>query len=219
MSIYTPSYVYKITNKITNQFYIGYRSRNQKLKRQPIDDLWVKYFTSSFHVKNIIKEFGVESFNCEILFLHEDSLVCWAYEQILIKQFWGNNLLINRKYHDPNSNIESIRKIGFHSSESKLKMSIVGKGRKKSEEHKRNISIANTGNIASPSKRKKLSEFHKGKSPSNLGKSPPKYPCIHCGKIVSNANLSKWHGNNCKLINPDKHNKNCEHIKNLASSK
>jgi hypothetical protein len=211
------AYVYKIINTITNEFYIGYRYRNQKLNRKPEDDLWIKYFTSSNRIKSDIKIYGKNNFKTEVLFTNVDSLECWKHEQILIKENWKNDLLINRKYHDPNSNVEHYRRNNFFTEETKNKMSIAGKGRPKSEEHKKKISIANTGNIGSEQKRKKISEARKGKPASNKGVSPSKFLCQHCNKLASRANLNKWHNDNCKSINPKLHEKNIEHIKNLAN--
>jgi hypothetical protein len=163
MSTYIPSYVYKITNTITGEFYFGYRYGNIKLKLQPIDDLWVKYFTSSKTIKKIIKEYGVDAFETKILFEHEDSLVCWTYEQLIIRENWNNTLILNNKYHEPDSDTEVIRRTNFASDEAREKMSKAGKGRTKSEAHKQKIAIANTGNIGSHQKREKLSAANTNK--------------------------------------------------------
>lgn len=196
----TNAYVYKITNILTGEFYIGYRCSNQRKNIRPTDDLWVKYFTSSNRVKDDIKKYGANSFTTEILFEHQDSIECWKREQILIKENWGSVGLLNGKYHDPESNVEVRRRVGLLSESSRTKMSIAGKGRPKSEEHKRKIAIANTGQVASDQKRKKISDAMKGRPAHNKGISPPKYTCPHCGKIASFANLQKWHNDNCKSI-------------------
>ena len=114
--------------------------------------------------------------------------------------FWG-------KKHN-HITIEKLREINTGkklSNETRQKMSASGKGRSKSEEHKRKIALANTGNIGSAQKRAKISAARKGKSPSNKGVTPPKYSCPHCKSIVSMANLNRWHGNFCKLIDPKGH--------------
>lgn len=209
------AYVYKVTNKIDNTFYFGYRYRNQTLKRKPIDDLWIEYFTSSNKIKNEILKHGKNNFTAEIIFESLDSIECWKREQSIIKQHWGNNLLLNSKYHDPDTNIEHYRRVNFLSDETKMKMSKASKGKPKSLEHREKIAKSNTGKIASAQKRQKLSEAHKGRPAHNKGKSPPKLECIHCKKIVSNANLNKWHNDNCKVINPDKHYENAFLIRNL----
>lgn len=211
----TNAYVYKVTNRVTGEFYVGYRYRNQKLKTTPKQDLWINYFTSSNRIKEDVKKYGKESFMSEILFEHQDSLECWKQEQIIIKDHWDMPNIINGKYHDPNSNVEIYRRINVLSEETRKKMSFSGKGRPKSEEHKRKIAEANTGNIASDQKRKKLSEYRKGRLPANKGISPPKHQCPHCLKLASTANLNKWHNDRCKTINPEKFNEVAKQITNL----
>ena len=161
--IFINAYVYKITNIITGEFYHGYRYKNIKLNRLPKDDIWVKYFTSSDNIKTKIAEHGIDSFIVEIVFEHEDSLVCWTYEQLLIRDNWSNPLRLNGKYHDPNSDVEVIRRIGILTDETRQKMSKSSKGRPKSESHKQNIAAANTGNVGSDQKCKKLSVAGIGK--------------------------------------------------------
>ena len=56
------AYVYTITNKLTGEFYHGYRYRNQTLGIVPKDDLWITYFTSSNRIKNDIKKYGKTAF-------------------------------------------------------------------------------------------------------------------------------------------------------------
>ena len=198
------AYVYKVTNKITSEFYYGYRYKNQTLGITPEYDLWIIYFTSSIRIKKDIEKYGKESFTTEIIYKNIDSVKCWQQEQITIKQDWGNPLLLNGKYHDPNSNVELFRRVNILTEKTRTKMSIAGKGRLKSEDHKKKIAIANTGNVGSAQKRAKLSVYRKGKS-TNKGISPPKYICEHCNANVSNGNLKRWHGDNCKSIDPKGH--------------
>lgn len=212
----TNAYVYKITNKITNEFYIGYRYKNQVLNIDPENDLWINYFTSSTKIKSEIQKHGTDSFYTEILFTDIDSLLCWKQEQILIKDNWDNPLLLNGKYHDPESNVEIFRRTMLLSDESRLKMSVAGKGRPKSAEHRKKIAIANTGKPQSVEKCRKISEARKGK-PTNKGVSPPKYQCPNCSKMISRSNYTRWHGDMCKTLNPEQHEKNIQQIKNLAN--
>lgn len=39
--------------------------------------------------------------------------------------------------------------------------------------------------------------------------------CENCQKIVSDINYTRWHGINCKLINPEKHEQNTYQIRHL----
>ena len=155
--IFITPYVYKITNTITSEFYYGYRYKNVELCRLPKNDIWLKYFTSSKTVKNQLLNYGIDAFTVEIIFQHADSLVCWTYEQIKIKDNWQDPLLLNGKYHDPNSNFEFVRRKNICTDIARQKMSDAGKGRAKSVSHKQKIAIANTGNVGSEQKRKRIS--------------------------------------------------------------
>lgn len=49
-------------------------------------------------------------------------------------------------------------------------------------------------------------------------RAPPKVGtkiCEHCNKTISSGNYSRWHGTNCKLINPAAHIENTKQIRNL----
>ena len=199
------AYVYKITNTVTGEFYYGYRYKNQKLGISPEEDLWINYFTSSIRIKKDIEKYGAAVFTSIIVFRNQDSLECWKTEQQLIKESWGEPLLLNGKYHDADSMVEVYRRAGIFSDKTRAKMSAAGKGKPKSEDHKKKIALANTGKKGSTQKSKKISIARIGKPPSNKGISPPKDRCPHCGKIASMANLIKWHGNKCKVVDPEGH--------------
>jgi hypothetical protein len=57
-------------------------------------------------------------------------------------------------------------------------------------EHIWKISEGNLGKTRSEELKKRLSE---------LAILRPKIKCQHCGKEAQVANLSRWHGDNCKL--------------------
>jgi hypothetical protein len=65
MTIYKP-YTYLIHHIPTNTFYYGVRWENVRLKRTPEEDFWIYYFTRSKKVKQLIAEYGKESFEFEI---------------------------------------------------------------------------------------------------------------------------------------------------------
>lgn len=86
-------YVYKITDKKTNKFYIGARCS----KITPDSDLGIKYFSSSKIVKSLISINGVDNFIFEII---NNTFTSWKeaydYEQSIIFSFWGNPQLLNK---------------------------------------------------------------------------------------------------------------------------
>jgi len=121
-------------------------------------------------------------------------------EQRCIAEHKNDTLLINNRWHDPESGVEHYRRTGHQSEKTKLKMSKAAKGRTKTDEHKRKISLAHTGRIRGEHERLAISLAMKGKPARNKGKSPPKYNCSICNKLASKANINKWHEGNCKLL-------------------
>jgi hypothetical protein len=83
-------YVYIVRNRNTGKFYIGMRSVNKAIAEQ---DLGVHYFTSSKHVKNNFSEY-----DSEIVAYFVDQISAFEFENELIKEYWGNPLLLNRHY-------------------------------------------------------------------------------------------------------------------------
>ena len=79
------SYSYMVRNKITGQYYYGFRSKNVSENRFANDDLWVHYFTSSKKVATLVGLYGAESFTAEILRTHNDPDQSYWYEQQMIK--------------------------------------------------------------------------------------------------------------------------------------
>jgi len=83
-------YVYIMKHRTTGKFYIGMRSANTVVAEQ---DLGICYFTSSKHVKNNFSEY-----DSEILAYFVDQISAFEFENNLIKEYWGNPLLLNRHY-------------------------------------------------------------------------------------------------------------------------
>jgi len=156
------AYVYICTHVKTRQFYIGYREKNVRLNRTSDIDLPL-YRTSSNYVNPIFDEFEwqivAEFFNGE-----------WAYEfeQILIKENWGNPLLINKYYRTGEDKKFSSggRKV---SEETRKKQSKAKQGRIISEEHRQKISEANKGKTHGPRSeevKQMISKANKGRKKS-----------------------------------------------------
>lgn len=74
------SYLYRVENKLTGEFYIGSRYSYEDIE----SDLWVVYFTSSRYVKNLIKKYGKETFIPIIIKIFNDKELCFREEQDLI---------------------------------------------------------------------------------------------------------------------------------------
>jgi len=127
-------YVYKLTHKVTGEFYIGVRYGN----KYPAElDLGKRYWTSSKIVKPKFDEF-----NYEILKEFDNSKSAIDYEKNLIEENWNDPLILNKAIVQS----DKWRCLG-HTEETRKKMSASkkgkppnNKGKKLSEETKKKIS-------------------------------------------------------------------------------
>jgi len=154
MSIYTSektlSYVYRLDNPITGEFYFGYRSANKKPSHQDLP----KYKTSSKLVKS---RFG--EFDWTILaefFIDEDA---YDFEQLTIFENWNNPLILNNSCYYGKARLRN----NGHSEETKAKMSASHTGKAHSVEHRANLSVSNTGKTRTVETKAKMSSSRKGR--------------------------------------------------------
>lgn len=142
------AYVYSIKVLATEQFYLGSRGRNITLGREPEEDLWVKYETSSKKIKAMIAELGKSSFEASIIARFDKHEDAYWHEQDLIKSQIKNPLCLNKHYVE--------RVTG--------KRVFVGlAGVPKSIEHRQKISESNKGKHNDPDVRRRIGEAQRGK--------------------------------------------------------
>jgi hypothetical protein len=134
-------YVYIAVNRLTDQFYYGYRRAN-KCKAE--FDLGIKYFSSSKIIKN-----NVDDYEWTVLKEFDDPIDAIKYEQELIFNNLGNPLLLNRSCTHNN------KKIFYITEEGRQKLSKIHKGKTV---------------VVSDETRKKLSISLKGITPWTKGK-------------------------------------------------
>lgn len=145
--------IYKITNIVNNKIYIGQTNGNRK-----------NYLGGGKILKLAFKKYGRQNFKKEII-------VQGNFNRFLIDELEKHYI---RLYNSTN------KKIGYnlenggeghpgkkHTKETKLKMSIAAKGKKKapfSEQHKLNISLSKKGIIHSkPKSREAIENFKKSR--------------------------------------------------------
>jgi len=148
-------YVYRLTHKLTNHFYIGYRCKNVYLNKSSKDDLGVVYFTSS----KLINSKNINDYDIEIIAEFYTSNDAYDFEQELIREYWDNPLLINDHYHrdgvgrwkNPGHTTQTREKIRLarvgqkRSAVSIAKQKRSSEGRTLTETHKRNLAISKMG--------------------------------------------------------------------------
>lgn len=152
MNIYasekTLPYVYKLTHKETNQFYIGVRWANKVPSTQ---DLGTHYFSSSKHIKQL----GFDNFEITIIAEFFDAKTARDFEKELI--------VLNHPLSLNKHNGEKFYCSGPRSVNTKEKMSVWQIGRTLPQSTKDKISLANRGNKWSQEAKDKLSKSLKGR--------------------------------------------------------
>lgn len=172
----TIPYTYFIKQRDTGYFYYGVKYS----KDANPDTFWVKYFTSSKYVHQLIEKYGANSFDVQIRKTFDKPRAAYKWEQKVLSKIihWEGCLNIslggdsqkshkNRHIKDKNG-LSSYDKVALKTAQTR----------------KENGSY------------KKQSEKMKGMS---IG---VEYTCSHCGKICYSGNFKRWHGDNCKL-NPN----------------
>src|SRR5574344_2778096 len=130
-------YIYKVTNIITGQFYIGQRS---SYKGTPEEDLGIHYFTSSKIVKPLFKN-NTSEWKKEILYRDiQFAETLDNVEGYEIHKVINNDLCLNKS--DPLIHPGFITAGRHLSAETKRKLAEANKGHKLSEETRRKISEA-----------------------------------------------------------------------------
>jgi group I intron endonuclease len=171
MSIY--STIYKCTNLITNECYIGYDSNwpSRKVKHlYDVSNTNSKNYNCHFY--RAIRKYGIESFYWNIIYQSKDKEHCLnEMESHFINEFDS----FNNGYNMTKGGEGTLGKKSWlgrkHSIETKLKISNSAKGKIRSKEHSENISKSKLGKKIKPftdEHKKKISESIKKKLSSNL---------------------------------------------------
>lgn len=136
-------YVYFLKNKTTNLKYIGVRHA----KNCHFTDFWVKYFTSSKLVKNLITIYGKEDFEFKVLKIFNTAFEALKYENSLTviaakrKDYLNihpgfitneEDFLINEEkmkiIHSLTGKLTFAKKLGFHKYTKEEKLEVSRKG-------------------------------------------------------------------------------------------
>lgn len=171
-------YIYKITNQITKQMYIGQKA-SQKCGKKWVDatpENSKKYFGSGTISSRAIKKHGKENFIKEILIDNIDNLdaldLFETYFQNRNPECFvenGGYNIYHGAYRRGGSHSEVTKqKISVankgrkHSLETKYKLSIAAKGKKHSDEHNKNVRLALRGKKRSQESKNNISKAMKG---------------------------------------------------------
>lgn len=205
-------YIYKVTDKVTGEFYIGSQCRGKVIGKN--------YFTSSTNksFKEKLKS-NPAQFEIKIIGTFTDPASCVLQENIFIKFYITNPLCLNKSCIIGNKHQFSTS--GTHpSEETKKKLSESHKGQFVSAETRKKLSIAFKGRYVSEKTRKLLSVLNKGDKNPRYGKplseeQKQKLSKIHKGKTISEyqkRKLSEF--NKGKIISAETRKKISESLKN-----
>lgn len=209
----TIPYTYKLIFKPTGQYYYGVRYA----KNCNPNDLWDKYFSSSKHIHNLIKKFGLSSFTVKITKTFTNKEGAINYEHAILNRVNAhrNGKFINKtisKAIPSNEGLIVINhiKLGFETFHDPKLPIPDGWERGFSKSHKKSQSIIRKGKPAHNKGKKSKSTGPCSESRklaiSNARKLTPKITCLHCNKEFDGGNFKRFHGENCKLnpkINPN----------------
>ena len=149
---------------MNNKFYYGVRWGN---KVPPSEDLWVKYFTSSKVIKNLINQYGKDAFLFEVRKVFTTKQEAIAWEETVLRRLkvlkspdtWLNKCISKAIRYDIHP-----KKGTVMSDEIKAKISSSLKGYKHSEQTKALWSIQRKGKKINCGKRPHVSIRNKNRS-------------------------------------------------------
>ena len=205
----TQPFTYIIKFKPTNQWYYGVRWA----RGCSPNDLWTTYFTSSRHIKALIKEHGLEAFHARVSKIFKTKEEATNHERRFLFRVKAasNGAFINKRNNMPEFSAYGL-KIIHHAllqietwHDPRLPLPL-GWSYGITESHRQNNSKAQTGKTAW-NKNKKLpstgpcSETRK-ENISNSRLLTRKLTCQHCGKLSDPGNFKRFHGDLCKY-NPN----------------
>lgn len=208
-------WIYKITNEIDNKIYIGQTVRS--VERRWSGHKWEALNSPKYALHRAMHKHGIENFKIEILAETDSKEDLDRLEKKYIKEY---NSFVNHNGYNMTDGGEG----SIPTEEVRLKLSMMQKGKKLTEEHIANMRAALKGRkhteehkaktsatlkgrsrpeevkakISAGHKGKKLSIEHREKL-SKIYTDRPKVKCPHCTKSGSQSIMARWHFDNCKL--------------------
>lgn len=210
----TIPYTYKIIFKPTGQYYYGVRWA----KGCNPNDLWVKYFTSSKHIKKLIKEYGKDVFLFKVTktFINKEEAGKWETMVLQRVNANHNGKFINKSNNTPvhdSSGLKWIHHIKtgkgtFHDETLPLPIGWKYGQSPLHIEHNKVVHLKlysdenykpwnkGGGKPTGPCKESRKNAIKEARL------NTLKISCEHCEKEVDPGNFKRFHGDNCKF-NPN----------------
>ena len=191
--------IYKITNNINNKCYIGYTSKEPKVR-------WSQHIINYNNIKVKFKlylgmrEFGIENFTFDVIYQTKDRLhALLEIEPKLILEYDSVSNGYNSSYAGINTNTdEQTRKNSDRMKEcNPMKPGMVHSGSFKkghkpkfTTEHKEKLKLSKLG-----SKNPMYGNFMASDHLNSKKES-----CSNCGIKTTIGNIARWHNQNCKIL-------------------
>jgi len=171
MTIYAS--IYKCTNIITNESYIGYDSNWPSRKTKHLYDCANPNSKNyNCHFYRAIRKYGINNFLWEVIYQSWDKTYCLnEMETTFIKEYDTFLNGYNMTYGGEGTLGKKSWLGKKHSDETRRKISEANKGKIRSKEHSENISKSKLGKKVKPftdEHKKKISESRKGKKPFEM---------------------------------------------------
>ena len=197
----TIPYTYLIKCMPENKVYYGVR---YAAGCEP-GDLWNSYFTSSKEVLRLIEKYGKDSFEHEIRKTFSDINSARIWENKVLKKM---KVIADSRFINQTDNISISSEAAGNAMRGKFGTDHNRFGKKNEFLTNYNKNNPRTGNLNGMFG--KTGEQHPGFG--KRGKDSPLYgrsrddlketlECPHCHKVGNKPNMTRWHFDNCKLIN------------------
>jgi hypothetical protein len=195
--MHTP-YTYLLRHKPTNKYYYGVRFAQGC---NP-DEFWVKYKTSSKHVKELINKYGEDSFEYEIR---------KTFKTVDLARIWESKVLKRLKVISREDFINKTDNISIDPNCSRYLKGKTGKDHPAYGNIRSDVSLRNskqTGELNPMFVRKgalapcygRTGEKHPMFGKKNIGaskKCKEVIVCPYCNKSGQRSGMQRWHFNNC----------------------
>jgi group I intron endonuclease len=149
--------IYKITNKINNKSYIG--QTTVSLHKRWQRHCWASESKKSMPIVLAIAKYGKDNFVIESL------IECKSQAELDEKEIYYAKFY--KTFSPFGYNLRAGKGRGSVSEETRKKLGLSNKGKKRTEETKRRLSASHLGNKMSDFTKAKLSKINKGKRPPN----------------------------------------------------
>jgi hypothetical protein len=191
-------YVYRIRNRITNEFYYGAKYG----KNADPFTFWKNYFTSSSRIKKIIEELGIDSFDTKIVKLCETGDEALTYEGKLILKTFRDPKSLNFRHSMGYCGVDVISINKMLKTRNSIQEDGLTSYQKGGIKRLETIGIEGIKKITAKTAntRKERGDFKKMSDDlKGIGVSQGQTKqCEFCEKTVTLGNFKRWHGDNCK---------------------